>query len=187
MDEKKLCRCCKKNQAVRSYQRDKKDSSTWEFYCLECYGRLFLDGGEESKGAEERCPYCEMTLSEARAGKLVGCAHCYQTMWSGLFPLVSKMQGDRVHRGKTPPIDEEYGELPTLGENASEAYRAATLARVRYDRQKRELKIIIEKLIAEGDFDGAKCYEEKLTAMENRSAVEEDFVWRTRRSLSKQS
>ncbi len=187
MDEKKLCRCCKKNQAVRSYQKDKKAPSTWEFYCLDCYSRLFLDGGEEGKGTLEVCPYCETALAEVRMGKIVGCAHCYQTMWAGIYPIAQKMQGDRAHRGKTPPIDGEYGDSSALDENATEEYRAALLARARYERQQRELKIIIDKLKAEGDFEGARCYLEKLAAMENRSAVEEDFVWRTRRSLSKQS
>ena len=45
---------------------------------------------------------------------------------------------------------------------------------------------LAKKLKAEGNFEDAKSYEEKLTAMRNRAAVEEDFVWRTRPNLSKQ-
>ncbi len=155
---------------------------------MRCYARLFLDGGSgDEEHAREICPYCGMSLSEVQAGKLVGCAHCYTTMQAGIFPMVEKMQGDKAHRGKTPPLEREYGDPYDFEDTVGEEYRAKAMEQARYERQCRELETIIEKLKAEGDFAGAKNYEEKLTAMGNRSAIEEDFVWRTRRSLSKQS
>ncbi len=120
----------------------------------------------------EECPYCGTSLSEARKSGLVGCAHCYREMWSGLFPLVKKMQGDRAHGGKTPPVD--------LEEDLPQVDRVKAIARARYLRQKTELKIIIEHLHAEGNREDAQGYEEKLAAMEKSEKVEEDFVWRLR-------
>ncbi len=119
-----------------------------------------------------KCPYCGTSLTEALKSGLVGCAHCYQEMWAGLFPLVKKMQGGRAHRGKTPPIE--------IAEDLSSAYREKEVARARYLRQRTELQIIIKHLHAEGNHEDAQGYEEKLAAMEKSEKVEEDFVWRLR-------
>lgn len=185
MEEKRICQCCKKNHAARIYEADKKDPSKREFYCLECYSRLFLEENGGEGGSLSVCPYCGMTVEEARLGKLVGCAHCYQTMQAGVFPMIENMQGLRAHRGKTPPLEGEFGGFQS--DNAlGEEYRAKAIAQARFERQCRELEIIIEKLKSEEDFDGAKNYAEKLAAMKSRSAIEEDFVWRTRQALSTQ-
>ncbi len=180
MGENRLCQCCKKNHAARTREGKK----GLEFYCLECYSRLFVGEGD---GKEEHaflsCPYCGTTLAEVQKTKLVGCAHCYETMQAGLFPLVQKMQGGRAHEGKTPPLDGEYDPTDPLDLE----YRARAIAKTRYQKQLRELEIIIHKLKAEGNISDAKDYEEKLVIMKNRGAIEEDFVWRTRRNLSKQS
>ncbi len=177
----KLCQRCQKNHAARTYEGE---NGELELYCLECYSHLFLD----SEGGENRdeCPFCGMHLDDSLTGKLVGCAHCYRMMQAGLFPLVQKMQGGRAHSGKTPPLEREYGDPYDFEDTVGAEYRAKATEQARYERQCRELRIIIQKLKAEEDFEGAKSYEEKLTAMKNRSAIEEDFVWRTRRSLSKQ-
>ncbi len=174
--EVKKCQCCKKNQAVRSYEGDKSNAKR-EFYCLECYSKLFLDGidGESLTS----CPYCGTTLAEAKASKIVGCAHCYRAMSEGLVPLVQKMQGSRAHQGKTPPMDSEFGSLVDFSSGMSEEARALAVAKTRYQRQCRELEIIIEKLTAEGNVEGAKSYKEKLSTMQSQERIEEDFVWRT--------
>ncbi len=179
MEENKLCQCCRKNQAVRVYEEEGRR----EFYCLSCYSKQFLRESAEGDSLDA-CPYCGMTLVEAKKGKLVGCAHCYRTMQAGLMPLVEKMQGNRAHRGKTPPLDEAYGDPYDTKESPLNAYRAQAVQKARYERQRRELKVIIGKLKAERNFEAARGYEEKLQAMENLSTIEEDFVWRTR-SLSK--
>ncbi len=178
MEEEKVCHACKSNQVARSYQNER-NPEIREFYCLECYSRLFLDGGEEEH--LKICPHCGISLSEVRAGKLVGCARCYKAMWSGIFPLVEKMQGVRAHRGKTPPV-EEYGELfsPYAGEENP-------LKRASYRKQCNELSVLSRNLKAEGDEEGGRYYEEKLTALKDSGTLEEDFECRTRQNLSKQS
>ncbi len=187
MEEIRLCAHCKKNHAARCYEYRQKGELQREFYCLECYSHLFLDEAVEENPLHE-CPYCGTTLSEVKTGKLVGCAHCYASMRTGIFPLIAKMQGStRAHTGKTPPLDREYGDPYDFEDTVGAEYRAKAMEQARYERQCRELQTIIDKLHEAGEHEGAKCYEEKLRAMQNRSAIEEEFVWRTRRSLSKQS
>ncbi len=175
MEENKLCQCCGKNHAARCYEEKK--SSERKFYCLDCYSRLFLDGGNGD--SLTTCPYCGTTFAEVKASKLVGCAHCYQSMWEGIFPLVEKMQGREAHNGKLPPVDGVYGGFD--GEDYTPEYRAEAMKQARFQRQCRELEIIIEKLKAEEAYEEAKGYADKLSAMKNNAAIEEDFVWRTRR------
>ncbi len=182
--EDRLCQCCKKNHAARSFEGAK---GKRELYCLDCYSRLFLEGGSSEENSLGACPYCGTSLDEVKKSKLVGCAHCYSSMQTGLFPLVKKMQGGRAHTGKTPPLEGEYGS-PYIGDDIMYGkYRAQAVAQTRYARQRRELEIIIDTLRSEGRGEEASGYEEKLAAMKIRGTIEEDFVWRTRPNLSKQS
>ncbi len=154
---------------------------------MECYSRLFLEGGTSEETSLGACPYCGTGLDEVKKSKLVGCAHCYSSMQTGLFPLVKKMQGGRAHTGKTPPLEGEYGSPYASGDIVYGEYRKQAVAKARYARQQHELKIIIDTLHAEGRGEEASGYEEKLAAMKIRGTIEEDFVWRTRPNLSKRS
>ena len=185
MERNKLCQCCNQRHAARVHEEKGKNGSVWEYYCLDCYTRIFLDeiDGEDVLSV---CPYCGMSASAIASSKLVGCAHCYQTLQSMVYPMVYKMQGKKGHKGKTPPLDTELCDLYDFENGMSAEYREKAVAQARYERQCRELEIIIKKLKAEGNFEDAKSYAEKLAAMKNRSAIEEDFVWRTRPNLSKQ-
>ena len=109
------CCHCKQKEATKSYEQLKKGKSVVEYYCMDCYHQLFLEENAKTDGETlSVCPYCGMSLQEVSASKLVGCAHCYATMRKGVNPLVIKMQGDRAHKGKTPPL--EYGETQYGGE-----------------------------------------------------------------------
>ena len=153
---------------------------------MDCYARLFLDDMAKTDGETlSVCPYCGITLQEVNAGKLVGCAHCYQAMSEGIAPLIVKMQGERAHTGKMLPL--EYGETQYGGEVYDETLRKKALEKVRFERQCYELELIIAKLQAENNFEDAKGYADKLSSMRSKSAIEEEFVWRTRKVLSKQS
>lgn len=187
MESQKFCQCCQKGHIARTHTEKRKNGTVVEFYCLDCYSRLFLYDEEDGLGSAEMCPYCGMTAKEALTGKLVGCAHCYQTMKSAVYPMIYKMQGEKAHKGKLPPLDGDYGDPYDYEDTVGAEYRAKAMAQARYERQCRELTIIIKKLKAEGNFEDAKGYEEKLTAMRNKATIEEDFVWRTRQNLSKQS
>lgn len=176
------CSGCGQNQAVKTYEEIKHGKKTVEYYCLECYHKLFLDEKTTERESLTACPYCGMTATEFRSGKLVGCAYCYRTMGDTVLPTVTKMQGEKSHRGKTPPFLEEVGK-ETFGFMQS----ALDIEQARYERQCNELQLIIDKLKAEGNYADAKGYADKLSVMKSKQAVEEEFVWRTRRNLSKRS
>ena len=186
------CLYCNKNEATKTYEQVKKGKRTTEYYCLECYHRLFLCAEDTEAGdALSACPYCGTALSEYEATKLVGCAYCYRTMGAGLYPSIVKMQGGvSGHRGKMPPLSPEDEDVLDKKEFATEAefilYRADAAKRVRIERQCGELEILSDYLREKKDYDGADGYEAKLAKMRATSEVEEEFVWRTGRTLSKQ-
>ena len=180
------CGHCEKNEATRTYEQIKNGKKSVEYYCMACYDRLFLNA-EKAEGAESlsACPYCGMTASEFRAGKLVGCAYCYRTLKEVVLPVAVKMQGEKTHRGKTPPLS--YEDETGADEEYNAALHKQAVETARLERQCNELETIIAKLKKEDNYEDAKSYADKLSSMRSNSAVEEEFVWRTRRNLSKRS
>ena len=182
------CSYCNENEAVEIYKRVKNGVETEEHYCLQCYARLFLSA-ETEDGDRTVCPYCGMTLSEFRAGSIVGCANCYRTMYAGIFPALVRMQGEYAHVGKMPPLLPEDEDVLEKNQYASrlerEAYRNASMKQARIERQCDEMEILSEYLRKQKDYEGSDGYEAKLAQMRSKSEVEEEFVWRTRRNLSK--
>ena len=158
-----LCGKCKKNQATKSYERIKDGKKEVEYYCLDCYHASFVDSGDE-ENSPIACPYCGTSAETIKKRNLVGCAECYTTMRAVLFSIVKKMQGGRVHTGKTPVGDE----------------------RDRVRRRCGELKQIIDKLNSEGNFDEARAYTERLTELQ-KGAEKEDYVWGNHSRLFKRS
>ena len=68
-----LCQKCKKNQATKTYELIKSGGKTTEYYCLDCYHRLFLYQKEvEGDDSLSACPYCGVTATEFKATKMVG-------------------------------------------------------------------------------------------------------------------
>ncbi len=169
-----LCLQCKKNQATKTYEQIKNGVKNTEYYCLDCYHRLFLCQ-QEAEGEEmlSACPYCGVTAQEFERTKMVGCAYCYRMMENVVLPAIVKMQGAKGHVGKFPTIEE--GLEPLL---PSEKAKTEALKKTKFRRQCRELEMIIEKLQKDGDETGAKDYQDKLNRMKKKSAIEEDFVWR---------
>lgn len=181
------CCYCKNNEATKTYEQIKNNKKTVEYYCMDCYEKLFLTvEPTEREVSLSVCPYCGMTVEEFRAKKIVGCAYCYRVMKSGITPTIIKMQGERTHTGKTPPL-EFGGDASFLLADEPEEVRKKALERARFERQCNELEIIIAKLQKENNYEDAKSYADKLSSMRSNGTVEEEFVWRTRRSLLKQS
>ena len=88
-----LCCHCQINQASKTYERIKLDGKktvrTTEYYCLECYHRLFISVDATPKQrAQEVCPACGMTVVAFKAKKLVGCAQCFRYLSSAVLPVV---------------------------------------------------------------------------------------------------
>ena len=166
-----LCCHCNENQATKTYERKVLGTRKTEYYCLTCYQQLFLEKKEaEGEVGLSACPYCGLTVEEFEKTKLVGCAHCYQTLSFATLPSIIKMQGRQAHRGKSPSV--EIGEESALTEDLDPVIRA------RFERQCRELTLMIEKLTRDGNYKDAKEYAAKLSRMKSNLALEEDFVWR---------
>lgn len=170
-----LCSHCNKNEAVKTYDMAKEGKKGKKYYCLTCYENLFLSADEETMGVSV-CPYCGTSVEEFQKTKLVGCAHCYRTLSSAITPSVIGMQGRNGHRGKTPPVED--GTAPQDEE---------AVAKIRFQRQCRELELVIEKLAGEDNYEDAKEYAAKLSRMKSKSRVEEEFVWRKKRTPLKKS
>ena len=68
-----LCAKCKKNQATKSYIETKNQKKIAEYYCLDCYERLFGEAGKEDSNVLA-CPYCGVTAVEVKKRNIVGCA-----------------------------------------------------------------------------------------------------------------
>lgn len=182
------CGYCGRNQATKTYEQIKNNKKTVEYYCMECYDRRFLVADSaEGEGSLSACPYCGMTIEEFRSGKLVGCAYCYRAMKGGITPMIVKMQGEKSHAGKTPPLDVFETDDYVQAEFADFDLRARAVKKARFQRQCNELEIIIAKLKAEDNYEDAKGYADKLSLMRSNLEIEEEFVWRTRRNSSKRS
>lgn len=160
-----LCGNCKKNQATKTYEQIKKNKREVSYYCLDCYHKLFLDIDEQSCGEKRTaCPYCNTTVAELKKRNLVGCAKCYETLQSELVPMILKFQGGaQVHTGKILYETKKDG----------------------VERRQKELKVLSQKYKKDKDYESARAYEERFIQIEN--GLEEDFVWRNRLLLSKQS
>ncbi|MBE5746830.1 MAG: hypothetical protein E7352_01500 [Clostridiales bacterium] len=182
------CGYCGKNQAVKTYEEIKNGKKQVEYYCLDCYHRLFLYV-DESEGDSylSACPYCGMSIAEVKKGKLVGCANCYKMMSGDMLPIIKKMQGEKAHSGKTPPLEGYDNTIDSGARFMADGFRAQAIALARFERQCNELEVIISKLKAENNYEDAKGYADKLSSMRSKSSIEEEFVWRTRPNLSRQS
>ena len=122
------------------------------YYCLECYHKLFLSVDEKDEVKAFSCPHCGLTVAEFKKRNLVGCAYCYRTLNHAVLPVTVKFQGEEMHKGKSPFQDGESEE------------------RLEY-----ELKTLINKCTAEGNFQRAKACEERLLKLQNGDG--EDYVW----------
>ncbi|MBQ8323452.1 MAG: hypothetical protein IJX91_05745 [Clostridia bacterium] len=152
-----LCAKCRKNQATKTYEQIKKGKKEISYYCLDCYHNTFLCDDERSDAyVYSACPYCGTTAEEFKKRNLVGCAYCYETLQRAVYPVIRKMQGGELHRGKAPYENE----------------------REKTERRCLELKTLAEKRYREGDKEGAAEYEEQISRL--RAGDEEEYAWRSR-------
>jgi protein-arginine kinase activator protein McsA len=168
-----LCLQCKKNQATKTYEQIKNGVNQTEYYCLDCYHRLFLCQQEaEGEVALSACPYCGTKAEEIKKTKMVGCAYCYHTLEKTVWQEVLKMQGAEAHKGKHPTLEDGLDAI-AVGERG----KKEAVEKTKFQRRCRELKMLIERLRKDGDKTGAERYEAKLLQMEQTNTIEEGFVW----------
>ena len=157
-----LCAKCRKNQATKTYEQMRKGKREVSYYCLDCYHKTFLCDDEKSDAnVYFACPYCGTSIDEFKKRNLVGCAYCYQTLQRGVYPVVRKMQGTELHKGK-PPYETEQEKI---------------------ERRAFELKVLAEKRYLDGDEEGAAEYEEQISRL--KAGEEEEYVWRNRNLLKR--
>lgn len=161
-----LCCCCQKNQATKSRENTVGGVKRLDYYCFECYDRLFSQAKNKaappivssaltppapkfSTRAGAKCSSCGRTEKEFLSTGIVGCAACYEEL-SCVKKVIMKMQGVTVlqqHRGKS---------------------NACTEVRAKMVQRRNELQERLEAKIAQKDALGAsRCKEDldRLNAM----------------------
>ena len=147
-----LCCHCKKNQATKTYEKFTDGKKQTEYYCLDCYHRLFISIDVEPSPPKARvrqiamCPYCGTSEEDFRARGLVGCAQCYQSLAPTVIPVVIRLQGNEIHCGKKP-------------KNSGD--REETV------RRRNLLKNRVEEFIKDKNFEAAKICSEELKRLNN--------------------
>jgi len=71
------------------------------------------------------CPHCGLTFSEFSNLGRFGCGQCYKTFRERLQPLLRKIHGSSLHRGKLPPMLSEEGTVIQEQERLQEELRRA--------------------------------------------------------------
>ena len=51
---------------------------------------------------QTRCPSCGLTYSDFAETGFMGCAECYRSFGETIKPVIKRVHGDFVHRGKCP-------------------------------------------------------------------------------------
>jgi hypothetical protein len=172
---------CNKNEATKSYERRVNGKRAQEYYCIECYEQLFLDGeGLKTDPSLSACPYCGTTLAEFKASSLVGCPYCYRTLLSEIAPFIVRMQGDNCgHRGKRQPLSLEdealFSRATFVTEAERDEYRDMLAQKERFSRQNRELQALMT--YSELDGERREEYRDKLERMKKTGKVEDEIVW----------
>ena len=172
------CFYCNKNEAVKSYERIKQTKKR-EYYCLECYERLFFSAKAETDFSV--CPYCGTSVEEFQSKKLVGCPYCYRTMNTVALAMIEKMQnGVCGHRGKKPPLSEEdestFLQMHFASDAEKDAFRKEMEAQASFERQKKELETLSAYLKGQNS-EREAGYREKLERMSLTGEIEEEIVW----------
>lgn len=138
-----LCCKCKKNQATNTCEKSVDGKKRTEYYCSDCYRRLFIAADDASPSGEFAvCPRCGTTTEDFRAGGLVGCAECYRFLAAEVIPAVIRMQGREAHCGKVP--------------------KKRAQSREELERRRKDLQAEVEKRLRARDFEQARKYSEEL-------------------------
>lgn len=131
------CQKCEKPATFHITELTEDDGVLALHYCADC-AELYLKSPEEDNDlalnagteltkhlkigqtAEElqrldqkKCPVCEMMFYEFRESGRLGCPHDYEYFAEELDPLIVKIHGDGIHKGKRPQRDDNCAEKQT--------------------------------------------------------------------------
>ncbi|HHI03833.1 MAG: hypothetical protein DRP51_02185 [Candidatus Zixiibacteriota bacterium] len=116
-------------------------------------GLVQLDHTERKKADEDiRCPNCELTFEKFIQQGRFGCGECYRAFRSRLEPIMRKIHGSSLHKGKLPVSDSN--EILPIKEE---------------ERLEKELK----KAVETEDFERAADLRDKLLAIRGEQMVQD--------------
>ena len=113
-----LCERCKKNTANTHLKSIVNGKLSEYNLCSSCaaelgYGSLlpnfsFNDilggfiGSENNPSYEKKCPVCGSTFDDISKHGQVGCMNCYEVFFDRLLPMIQRIHGTSIHKGKIP-------------------------------------------------------------------------------------
>lgn len=104
-----LCPECAEKQGITTKSAFQPIDSLDSFFGKgqdDIFGGLFAgmmnSGNVKSVNEPKVCPMCGMRFSEFLHGGKIGCAECYRTFSSSLYPTVKRIHGNVEHNGKIP-------------------------------------------------------------------------------------
>lgn len=109
---------------------------------------MFGDVLETKTSSYKKCPVCGADFSSiAKSGK-VGCADCYATFGAELLPYLKRVHGSTKHIGKIP--------------------NSAPLAVVKTEETVEDLRMELNRLVAEEKYEQAAVIRDKIKEMEGK-------------------
>lgn len=159
-----LCDKCGKNTATTHIKKIINGIVTESNLCSDCaaksgaaykgglYDMLASVLGDISEMAvgdnQKRCPVCGTAFADiAKTGK-AGCAECYKTFYTELYPYLKRIHGTVKHVGKIP--------------------NSAPLAVVKNEETPNTLRMEMNRLVSEERFEEAAVIRDKIKRLEEK-------------------
>ncbi len=168
-----ICQACGKRNATTHVKTIVNGKLTQYHLCSECaakqgfnsllggwnfsFGNLLsgLMGGAETDSEVQRCKKCGTSFEEiAKTGK-IGCAECYNTFRHQLLPVIQRIHGTALHKGKRPGSS-----AMCVSEGPSQIVAVQS---TELDEKKR----LLQKAIEEQEFERAAVLRDEIKEMEN--------------------
>lgn len=169
-----ICQSCGKKTATTHIKTIVNGKLTEYHLCSDCakengYGSLFsgwgldfgnmlggLIGNARQSSQVQRCEKCGSSFAEiSKTGKL-GCADCYKVFRGQLLPVIQRVHGTTVHKGKAPGSS-----ALRIADNKSQL---VSVKESPLDEKKRLLRQAIESQ----EFEKAAVLRDEIKEMESR-------------------
>lgn len=117
--------------------------------------------GQTRETQEKRCPGCGASFRQIAGSGKIGCAQCYETFRSQLIPVIERVHGTALHKGKVPGgsalrVQEQNRQLANV-----EQEKAVKLSQID------EKKKLLQKAIETQDFEQAAVLRDQIKELES--------------------
>jgi len=112
----------------------------------------FFSTNEKRAVAPGKCPNCGWSYQNMKEGSYLGCSQCYEHFGPVLRPLLERVHGSVLHKGKTPR------KVSTTSREPSKKLDA--------------LRMKLEKLVKEEKFEEAATIRDQIRSLEEKKAGE---------------